>query len=176
LSPWHSTGRPARVSPGDAHDEPPGTRRRHDARVHQACSAPWGAVACGAPPHLRDRHARTDRPCNARRRPGAGTRTGGATRGMAMHPGLMIMFSVAAVLRLGSLAVSRRHEKALKAQGAREYGHRTSRLLALAHTLFSTSGHSPKGSGGARSPRPGRRWASSSTAYPSSRLFSSGAR
>jgi len=53
-----------------------------------------------------------------------------------MHPSLMIMFSVAAVLRLGSLAVSRRHEKALKAQGAREYGHRTSRLLALAHTLF----------------------------------------
>ena len=53
-----------------------------------------------------------------------------------MHPRLMIMFSVAAVLRLGSLAVSMRNEQALKAQGAREYGHRTSRLLALAHTLF----------------------------------------
>jgi isoprenylcysteine carboxyl methyltransferase (ICMT) family protein YpbQ len=53
-----------------------------------------------------------------------------------MHPSLMIMFSAAAVLRLGSLAVSMHNEKALKAQGAREYGQRTSRLLALAHTLF----------------------------------------
>ena len=40
------------------------------------------------------------------------------------------------MLRLGSFAVSMRNEKALKAQGAREYGQRTSRLLALAHTLF----------------------------------------
>jgi isoprenylcysteine carboxyl methyltransferase (ICMT) family protein YpbQ len=53
-----------------------------------------------------------------------------------MHPRLMILFSAAAVLRLGSLAVSMHNEKALKAQGAREYGHRTSRLLALAHTVF----------------------------------------
>ena len=53
-----------------------------------------------------------------------------------MHPSLMIVFLVAVVLRLGSLAVSMRNEKALKAQGAREYGRRTSRLLAMAHTLF----------------------------------------
>src|SRR5712691_9274377 len=53
-----------------------------------------------------------------------------------MHPSLMIVFLVAGVLRLGGLAVSMRNEKALKAQGAREYGRRTSRLLALAHTLF----------------------------------------
>jgi len=53
-----------------------------------------------------------------------------------MHPRLMIVFFVAGVLRLGGLAVSMHNEKALKAQGAREYGRRTSRLLALAHTLF----------------------------------------
>jgi isoprenylcysteine carboxyl methyltransferase (ICMT) family protein YpbQ len=53
-----------------------------------------------------------------------------------MHPSLMIVFLVAGVLRLGGLAVSIRNEKALKAQGAREYGRRTSRLLAMAHTLF----------------------------------------
>jgi len=48
----------------------------------------------------------------------------------------MIVFFVAGVLRLGGLAVSMHNEKALKAQGARDYGRRTSRLLALAHTLF----------------------------------------
>jgi isoprenylcysteine carboxyl methyltransferase (ICMT) family protein YpbQ len=48
----------------------------------------------------------------------------------------MIMFGVAAVLRLGALALSMRNEQALKAQGAREYGRRTSHLLALTHTLF----------------------------------------
>ena len=53
-----------------------------------------------------------------------------------MHPSLLIIFGVAVVLRLGSLALSIRNEQALKAQGAREYGQRTSRLLALAHTLF----------------------------------------
>ncbi len=53
-----------------------------------------------------------------------------------MHPRLLIVFFVAGVLRLGGLAVSMHNEKALKAQGAREYGRRTSRLLALAHTLF----------------------------------------
>jgi len=55
---------------------------------------------------------------------------------MAVHPSLLIIFSVAVVLRLGSFALSMRNEQALKAQGAREYGQRTSRLLALAHTLF----------------------------------------
>ena len=53
-----------------------------------------------------------------------------------MHPSLIIVFLLAAVLRLGALAVSMRNEKALKAQGASEYGHRTSRLLALSHTAF----------------------------------------
>jgi isoprenylcysteine carboxyl methyltransferase (ICMT) family protein YpbQ len=53
-----------------------------------------------------------------------------------MHPSLLTVFIVAVVLRLGSLVVSIRNEKALKAQGAREYGRRTSRLLAMAHALF----------------------------------------
>ena len=53
-----------------------------------------------------------------------------------MHPSLMIVFFVAGVLRLGGLAVSMHNEKALKAPRAREYGRRTRRLLALAHTLF----------------------------------------
>ena len=53
-----------------------------------------------------------------------------------MHLSLLIIFGVAVVLRLSSLALSIRNEQALKAQGAREYGQRTSRLLALAHTLF----------------------------------------
>ena len=53
-----------------------------------------------------------------------------------MHPILITLFIVAALLRLGSLAVSIRHEKALKANGAIEYGRRTSHLLAAAHTLF----------------------------------------
>jgi isoprenylcysteine carboxyl methyltransferase (ICMT) family protein YpbQ len=53
-----------------------------------------------------------------------------------MNPLLLTLFFLASVLRVGSLAVSMRHEKALKARGAREYGQGTSRLLALAHTLF----------------------------------------
>jgi len=53
-----------------------------------------------------------------------------------MNPILLTLFIMATVLRVGSLAVSVRHEKALKARGAREYGQSTSRLLALAHTLF----------------------------------------
>lgn len=53
-----------------------------------------------------------------------------------MHPSLLMVFLLAMLLRLGSLVVSRRHEKVLKAQGAREYGHRTSLLLVLAHTTF----------------------------------------
>jgi isoprenylcysteine carboxyl methyltransferase (ICMT) family protein YpbQ len=56
-----------------------------------------------------------------------------------MHPSLLSFFLVAVLMRLGSLAVSMRNEKALKAQGAREYGRRTSLLLALAHTSFYTS-------------------------------------
>jgi isoprenylcysteine carboxyl methyltransferase (ICMT) family protein YpbQ len=53
-----------------------------------------------------------------------------------MNPPLLTLFIVAALLRLGSLAVSKRNEKVLKAQGAIEYGQRTSQLLAVAHTLF----------------------------------------
>ena len=53
-----------------------------------------------------------------------------------MNPLLVTLFLLASVLRVGSLVVSMRHEKALKARGAREYGQGTSRLLALAHTVF----------------------------------------
>ena len=53
-----------------------------------------------------------------------------------MNPLLLTLFLLASVLRVGSVVVSRRHEKALKARGAREYGQGTSRLLALAHTVF----------------------------------------
>lgn len=53
-----------------------------------------------------------------------------------MHPLLLTLFIVAGLLRLGSVAISLRNEKALKAQGAVEYGRSTSQLLAAAHTLF----------------------------------------
>ncbi len=53
-----------------------------------------------------------------------------------MHPLLLTLFIGALALRVGSVAVSMRHEKALKAQGAKEYGRSTSHLLAAAHTLF----------------------------------------
>ena len=53
-----------------------------------------------------------------------------------MHPLLLTLWMTAMVLRVGSAVVSQRNEKALKAQGATEYGRRTSLLLALAHTLF----------------------------------------
>lgn len=53
-----------------------------------------------------------------------------------MNPLLVALFMIAALLRLGSLAVSVRNEKALKAHDAIEYGRGNSRLLALAHTLF----------------------------------------
>src|SRR5262245_23391241 len=53
-----------------------------------------------------------------------------------INPLLLTLFLLASVLRVGSLAVSMRHEKALKARGAREYGQGMSHLLALAHTSF----------------------------------------
>jgi isoprenylcysteine carboxyl methyltransferase (ICMT) family protein YpbQ len=53
-----------------------------------------------------------------------------------MHPLLLTLFIGASLLRVGSVAVSKRHETALKACGAIEYGRRTSHLLAAAHTLF----------------------------------------
>lgn len=54
----------------------------------------------------------------------------------AISPLLVIFFLMAALLRGGSVVISRHHENALKAQGAKEYGHKNSLLLALAHTLF----------------------------------------
>jgi isoprenylcysteine carboxyl methyltransferase (ICMT) family protein YpbQ len=56
-----------------------------------------------------------------------------------MNPILITLFIIAGSLRLGSLAVSMRNEKVLKANGAIEYGRRTSQLLAVAHTLFYVS-------------------------------------
>lgn len=53
-----------------------------------------------------------------------------------MHPLLLTLFIGALLLRLGSVAVSRQHEKVLKAHGAREYGQSTSHLLAAAHAMF----------------------------------------
>jgi isoprenylcysteine carboxyl methyltransferase (ICMT) family protein YpbQ len=53
-----------------------------------------------------------------------------------MHPILLTLFIGAMLLRLGSIAVSRRNEKTLKTRGAIEYGRRNSHLLAMAHALF----------------------------------------
>jgi isoprenylcysteine carboxyl methyltransferase (ICMT) family protein YpbQ len=53
-----------------------------------------------------------------------------------MHPILLTLWMTAMVLRVGSAVMSQRNEQALKAQGATEYGRRTSLLLAMAHTLF----------------------------------------
>jgi hypothetical protein len=67
-----------------------------------------------------------------------GTRTGGAVRGRAMHPRLMIMGCGAAALRFGSVVVSMRQAQALHAQGAR-----AGRALAghAAHTLDDGGPH-----------------------------------
>jgi len=43
-------------------------------------------------------------------------------------------------IRLGTVALSKRHEQTLKAQGAIEYDPRTSQILALAHFTFYGSG------------------------------------
>ena len=53
-----------------------------------------------------------------------------------MHSLLLTLFVGALLLRVGSVAVSKRNAKALKAHGAMEYGQSTSHLLAAAHTLF----------------------------------------
>lgn len=53
-----------------------------------------------------------------------------------MHPLLLTPFIGALLLRVGSVAVSKRNEKALKARGAIEYGRSTSHFLAAAHILF----------------------------------------
>lgn len=49
---------------------------------------------------------------------------------------IFTLFVLALLFRLGSLFLSIRHEKKLKADGAVEYGARTSTLLAGAHVLF----------------------------------------
>lgn len=43
---------------------------------------------------------------------------------------------IAAVCRLSSVVISRRHERGLRARGAQEFGETNSRWLAIAHTLF----------------------------------------
>ena len=55
-----------------------------------------------------------------------------------MSTTLLGLFVMASLLRLASLAVSIRNEKALKADGAIEYEANHSRLLAISFTLFYT--------------------------------------
>jgi len=55
-----------------------------------------------------------------------------------MNPILVGLYILASLLRLGSLAVSMRNEKALKAAGAIEYGEKHSRLVSIAFVLFYT--------------------------------------
>lgn len=53
-----------------------------------------------------------------------------------MQPLLLMFFGLGTAIRLASLAVSKRHEAALRRAGAVEHGALTTRLLALAHVLF----------------------------------------
>jgi isoprenylcysteine carboxyl methyltransferase (ICMT) family protein YpbQ len=53
-----------------------------------------------------------------------------------MSPVLVTFFAVAVLLRLTSLAVSKRNESRLRARGAEEFGAGNTRLLALVHTVF----------------------------------------
>lgn len=68
-----------------------------------------------------------------------------------MSAWLAAFFALAVALRLLSLAVSRRHERALLARGAREHGAGTSRALALLHVAFYLAAFAE---GWARSPTP----------------------
>lgn len=54
-------------------------------------------------------------------------------------PMITTIFLVVLALRLVSLSISRRHEKQLIADGAQEYGARTSRLLSVAHVIYYLS-------------------------------------
>lgn len=56
------------------------------------------------------------------------------------HPFVLWFFVVAVAARLFSLAVSVRHERQLKARGAREHDATTSKLLAAAHVVFYLAG------------------------------------
>jgi isoprenylcysteine carboxyl methyltransferase (ICMT) family protein YpbQ len=53
-----------------------------------------------------------------------------------MSSALIAFFVVAVLLRLTSLAISKRNASRLRAQGAEEYGAGNTRLLALVHTVF----------------------------------------
>jgi isoprenylcysteine carboxyl methyltransferase (ICMT) family protein YpbQ len=55
---------------------------------------------------------------------------------MSMSPTLVGCFVVAALLRLGSLFVSKRNEARLRAEGAEEFGAGNTRLIALLHATF----------------------------------------
>lgn len=53
-----------------------------------------------------------------------------------MHPLLIGVFSLVLALRLASLAISRRNERALREAGAREFGAVNSTVLAILHAAF----------------------------------------
>lgn len=53
-----------------------------------------------------------------------------------MHLGLLVFFTIAVVLRVLSLAVSIRNERALRQAGAQEFGAGNSAALAVIHVLY----------------------------------------
>ena len=53
---------------------------------------------------------------------------------------ICFFFIITLIIRLSTIALSKRHEKTLKAQGAIEYDPQTSQILALAHFTFYSSG------------------------------------
>src|SRR5207253_5068813 len=53
-----------------------------------------------------------------------------------LHSFRLLLFRGVALLRVRAVACSKRHEKVLKAQGARVYGQSASHPLAAAHTVF----------------------------------------
>ena len=52
---------------------------------------------------------------------------------------IIILFSVATVIRMATLLISIANEKKLKQQGAVEYGKKNSKVLVLCHALFYVS-------------------------------------
>jgi isoprenylcysteine carboxyl methyltransferase (ICMT) family protein YpbQ len=56
--------------------------------------------------------------------------------GTPMSTVLVAFFVLGAVLRLGTLVISKRHELRLRAAGAEEYGALNSRLIAVTHTAY----------------------------------------
>ncbi|MBO0474826.1 hypothetical protein IGL98_002448 [Enterococcus sp. DIV0840] len=53
-----------------------------------------------------------------------------------MDKSLYMLFFIIAVFRIVVLFISKRHEKKLIDTGAKEYGQKVSKLLAILHTLF----------------------------------------